>query len=262
MRDVLVINPVTQVSWVVTVTNVPAGQIIYREGGQSPSQDFSAELRHGELILLPADQNYSTSTVTDYFNANGEVHSYPVTSSSATTYAEGSPASAGLQAQIAAVIQLSGSTGAVLLPAGSYFSSYHTATIEQVSLQLYQAMTLSNPAWATSYAGKSLWKMILRTLKLNTGKTFQVCAIFENGDSACYEVHPGQPSAAEVVEGSQIDVNGNPIAGTGAGGDSLSVSYLGSNVTYSTQGMGGWVTISCAYQGGKLIECTFTTSAN
>lgn len=261
------------------VTNTPPGQIpLGGPGQQNGSAHQAGSNNQAEIFRLPSNLSLSeidnSNTVVDNENFKDLVQANQQnTQGAGSRIVISTGIDATFSAQIGEILDLAGDSWVILMP--SDFPSYLGSDHELVSTELYNALTNRfGVSWGVEKASKSVWVRLLQLIKLNKGKNAQVCAIFENGDSACYQVYPTSPSSADLVEGSQKDANGNPLppASTGnSNGSGLGVSSGGGRVTYSSSnpnaGSGSWVyvTISCIRSAdGKLSSCTiqYETRAN
>lgn len=263
IRAVYVINSVSRAVGLYYVHNTPPGQIPY--GDEDLRFDsMTQEVIAGELTLpVSLDSNVVVFNDDNYTYVSAKDDG-----AGSREYMEGAPlryvtdgwVSPDLKEQVGYIIDLGSNMGVVRLPSSGGFSSYLGSEHAAVSLELYHAMAAKFGAtWARDAAGKQFWKMLLRALKLSKGVEYTVCALFDNGDSACYEVYPGHPSAASLVEGSQKDINGLPLPPASTGGSSgaglnVNVNQGGTSVRYS--GRWVYVTVTCVVGAdGKLRSC-------
>lgn len=241
-RYVVVVNPVTGAGRHVTVWNTPAGQVPL---SQPPGQLAP----RGEIIRAGSDSSGGAIFVEDLpVNAAGI----------GSQWTESSAFTAGEQAEVGALIEFADDQFMIVLPESSHFGSFNSRMEPAVANEIFRAMTEENPAWALEHLSNRVRKLIAKRLAEFFGNNeFMVCAIFNNGDSACFNPDAGTPSAEHYIEGSAKTKEGNPIGqgGGGGGGEGLHVGYERPNATYRPVGTGRTTYLVCQFQGGKLIRC-------
>lgn len=245
-RQILVINPSTKVSRHVLVTNVPPGEV-------PRSVEPPASIQVGSAIALDHDPDAST-----YFagmEAEGSDVRH-VMAGSTTSYSWA--VSNTEKAEIGALIEFGSKDYVIVLPDSDLFSSFQHRNEPAVANKIYQAMTEKNPGWAVQQLGTNLRKLVQNRLKVFFGRSFQVCAVFNNGDSACFEPDVATPSLENLIAGSAKDASGNPIGSGGGGGGGMNVINDPPTIGYGAPGSSGrtgelW--LFCASVGGKLVEC-------
>lgn len=171
-----------------------------------------------------------------------------------------SPVSAEASVEIGALIEFGSSDFVVVLPDNDLFGSFSGRNEPAVANHIYQAMTANNPGWATKTISNRVRKLIQQRISMFFGRPFQVCAIFNNGDSACMEPDAATPSLENLIEGTAKNKYGNPIgSGGGAGGGGgLEVDYAPPTLSFGwtgSTGSSGEVWLFCATEAGVLIGC-------
>lgn len=261
-KEILVVNPNTGVSYFVFVHGIVGGLDPY--GGavgphepqrQSPINSrldseklyvedaFFHALYPGEIVSLGRAQS-------DHGIVTLDLDAPFATASNVTTQSQ--RASAAQEQEIGAIIDFGKNRFAVVLPDNGYFGSFSTREPSAVALQLYQSMTAHNPAWANNSIGKALRETLFKRLKSLLGRDMLVCAIFRNGDSACYSLEYMTPSAEHYKDGTAKDASGNPIGGGGSGG--LYVDSSSPPVTrYFFPGSGLY--LFCQRINGEITHC-------
>lgn len=122
-------------------------------------------------------------------------------------------------------------------------------------------LNATSPGWQSSAIDPNLVQALLETLELVWGQGPTGCVIFQNGDSACFQVNVLAPGAARVIEGTARDVNGNSIAVSSpvpnGGGLHLNINPLGNGtIGWSPGGSGGFALwLVCTLVNGALVEC-------
>jgi hypothetical protein len=170
------------------------------------------------------------------------------------------PATPDEEATFAATVRLSANHILVVVPPTVVgHESFLQAVPEALGRYLAIRMAEHNPAWGGPALSADLYGKLVQALKMYFGKGPGACAIFQNGDSACYQVHPNDPNAIQYLVGSAKDRFGTSISSTGGIGGSSSGSGLDMN--FSDPGIRGWGTSSyslwlfCAFKGGVLDRC-------
>lgn len=166
-------------------------------------------------------------------------------------------ASAADQQQFGAIVNVSRNSVLVTAPNGYGFESFHGAQMEMVSPFLYSAMAAgANPAWQAAEI-PSLWKGLFNALKSLHGKGPTACIIYNNGDSACYQMNILDKNAALYITDSAKDADGNliPTAGGIGSGGGLNVGPNLPSLGFITWSRGSSAYLICSYVGGKLHSC-------
>lgn len=246
-RHVLVTNPHTSTSRIVTIINTPPGEL-----PMGQPADGALPAPTGMLLPLTSDRSdFIRFARTPEEGAQARISSLIIMSRAPTT---------GEDAEIGAIIELSREDLIIVLPhTPNYYGSFTGRNSEAIALLLNGKMIEHHPGWASAMLSRRTRKALGERLKMIFGKGPQICAIFNNGDSACFEPDPGMPSVENYIEGSAKDVDGNAVPGSGGGGGGLSVSQayrpLGGWAAAGSSGGSGEAWLICSYQGGKLIGC-------
>lgn len=244
-KEILVINPQTNVSKYVTVFNTPPGQDPW---SVRPQQKSAVKI--GSAVRLVDDPDR-------FIVFADQLDSSDLSAASSSTWSR--PASADEILQIGALIEFGEGNFVVTFPHSDYFSSFNGREPAAVGNFIYQKMTEKNIGWAKHTLSNRIKQLVLARLKHYFGRTFQVCGIFNNGDSACFQPDAATPSLEHLVSGSAKTKDGTRIASGGSGGGGLSISnnYTPNGAwgpTGST-GSSGELWLFCAFSGGKLIQC-------
>lgn len=249
-REILVINPQTKISRFVTVFYTPPDQVPYSTGSQSTSNPKPRSVvKIGSSVNLIDDPTRSI-VFADQVKTS-------ITTSSTLTSTR--PATADENLEIGALIEFGGGNFVVTFPHGDFFSSFNGREPVAVANYIYQAMTAKNAGWVKQTLGNRIRQLVFARLKVYFGKSFQVCGIFNNGDSACFQPDAATPSLEHLVEGSAKTRDGTTISSGGSGGGGLTVSnnYTpnGAWGPVGSSGSSGELWLFCAFSGGKLITC-------
>ncbi len=250
-HNVLVVNPTTGNARHNFIIYTPPGTVPL--GGADQPMLMSSESRWVEpgsaVALSPGRDGVWTKE-----QAEREVAAFggqtTVMSSSLTTQE---------RAEVNAIIELTRKDFVVVLDIDSgYFGSFSGRNKEATQLQLYQAMTEHNPAWAGNSLKAAMRKILGNKLaRFFFGSEPQVCAIFNNGDSACFELIFYAPSVNSYIDGTAKNSSGVNVGGGGGGGGGglvVNPNPLGYAGRGST-GSSGELWLFCATQGGVLIRC-------
>lgn len=221
----------------------PQSQVLSRELGGMGSVGFLAV--EGDVVTVSEDPEELEALVQA---VGGSGHVFV------------SSASPAEQQQFGAIVNVSKNSIIVSAPAGYGFSSFRGAQMEIVSPFLYSAMAAgANPAWQ---AGEipSLWKGLFNALKALNGKGPTACIVYQNGDSACYQLNILDKNAARYITDSAKDANGNLIpasGGIGGGGSDAGLNVLLSRPVggYTSWNRGSSRYLVCGYVGGQLVSC-------
>lgn len=247
-RLVLVVNPDSAASKWVLVTNTPRGQVPLSVGSGIP-------VREG--IAVPLDSRPFAKV---YIDASGDDQATTHGASGGTT-AQSWGVSGAEQREINTAIALTKKTFVVRLDPGT-FPSYAGSQNEFIANANFSALEAAVTGWPPSLLLGSAFGKLLKALGLYTGHSFQVCDLFGNGDSACFEPDPVdrnilvQNGPAKDAEGHTLPDITNRVAGGGGGGmvvrnNPPGVQFGAPGSTGST----GEVWEFCSYVGGKLIGC-------
>lgn len=244
-REFLVINPVTNVSKFVTVFNTPPGEVPRSVGSRQQTP-----VSMGAGVMLKEDPDHFI-VFADELDTLETPSSSSFTSSRSATSDE--------QAQIGAMIEFGKGDFVVVFPDGGFFGSFNGREPAAVANFMYQAMTDKNPGWAKQSLSNKFKQLVRKRLNHYFGRTFQVCGIFNNGDSACFQPDAATPSVEHYVEGSAKNKSGTLIGsggGGGGGGSGLVVSNnYAPNVAWGPSGGGGQMWLVCSFVGGRLHGC-------
>lgn len=263
-REVLVINPQTNVSWFVTVFNTPPGTQPFSDptpystestgaGKVKGDRSASARVKLGTGTMLYADPE-AFIVFADELDLND--------ASIASSFTISKAANTSQQREIGALIDFGKGNFVITLPRSEFFSSFNGREPVAVGNQLFSAMSAHNVGWATTTISNRVKQLIKKRLEHFYGRTFQVCAIFNNGDSACFSPDAATPSLEHLVAGSAKDKNGNAIASGGvssSGGGGLNVSSDfspdGAWGPIGSTGGSGELWLFCGFVGGVLDSC-------
>lgn len=150
------------------------------------------------------------------------------------------------------LVRLEADVYGLVLCSSPLFASYSTARRAALS----RAMELASLRWAMNKKGvvKTYARMFVggsgETRARSMPKPHEVCAIFNNGDSACFTM-AGAPAPA-----------GNPQAGAFGSSSGMTVSSRGSKVEYGapgSTGLAGETSLVCNQAGGAVSDCLITT---
>jgi len=146
-------------------------------------------------------------------------------------------------------------------PGDGGFGSFSGMDQESVDNLVFLTYTSANPSWQHDEINGNLLESLMNALEIAMGKGPTVCVVFNNGDSACFQLNPIDPrNAIRYINGTAKDANGHKLpdspGGVGGGGSfSTTVQHSGVDVLlFTTPGSAHW--LSCGYVGGVLIECT------
>lgn len=236
-HQVLVINPESLLSKHVWVYYVPTGEV--------PMRDESL-IRRGDLLTL-AD-GPSSQLNEDAASSSSMAYSWGVSQQE--------------EVEIGAIIEFTRNDFMIVFEQDDYFSSFRTRNSEAVALKIHEKMTDHNPGWAGSSLRNAVRELIKRRLERSFGKDARVCGIFNNGDSACFELQTATPSADKYIAGTAFDKHGNPLpdagSGGGSGGGGLVIDNEPPNVMYAPRGSSGtagelW--LFCSIVNGQIDLC-------
>lgn len=172
--------------------------------------------------------------------------------------------SEGERAEIGAILDLTKNDQVIVLPMNdAYYGSFVGRNAEATQLKIFNALTENNAAWAGKSLKAAFRQLLSNKAKQYFGKDPRVCAIFNNGDSACFEINFAAPSADKYIAGTARSKEGEilPDAGSGSAGssgDSMVVTWNPPNVGYAPRGStgrGGELWLFCATQNGILLGC-------
>lgn len=263
-REILVINPQTNVSWFVTVFNTPPGTQPLSDpttfatdsteaGRVKINRSASTRVKLGTGTMLYADPEA-------FIIFADELDLDDVSIASSFTISKA--ANTSQQREIGALIDFGKGNFVITLPRSEFFSSFTGREPAAVGNELFRAMSEHNVGWATTTISNRIKQLIKNRLEHFYGRTFQVCAIFNNGDSACFSPDAATPSLEHLVDGSAKDKNGNAIASGGvssggSGGLNVSGDFSPNGAWGPTGSTGGsgelW--LFCAFVGGVLDSC-------
>ena len=252
-RLVLSVNPDTGTSQWVLVTNTPPGQVPLSAGHTPFSFNSASPVPVGVAVPLNADP-FSRIYVADRQSAT-------TMGAPGRTTAQSWGVSAAEQGEINTVIQLTKKTFVVRLDPGK-FPSYAGSQNEFIANANFAALQAAVPGWPPALLLGSVFGKLLKTLGLYTGHSFQVCDLFGNGDSACFEPNPidrnilVQNGPAKDAEGRTLEDITNRVAGGGGGGMVIRDNPPG--IQFGAPGSTGGAGETwefCSYVGGKLISC-------
>lgn len=267
---ILVVNPDTNVSRNVYVTNTPFPVIPGPLLTAAPTESNQQLARPKRHEFVPNGTAVALSSEPDIYYADG---SDPVFSANqaavlfegTTTSASSLPVSAVERAEIGAAIQFTKNTYVVRLPE-SIFPSYMGSLQEQVAKFNWAALHDANPGWPVTQFSKTVYKSLLNVLGFYSGNSFKVCAVFVNGDSACFVPDPVSDNVPGLISDSAKDINGNGYpdlsSGGPSGGGGMVVINSPPNRLFGAPGAGSgdkWMV--CTVVGGKLESCHIETVA-
>lgn len=232
----------------VSVIHVPAGTVI--RGIESPGY-----VTPGSLVETP----FGDGGIRNVEQIKEKSRTGLISTAAGTNYIYSSSLSAGEKAEVGSLIDISKKEMMIVLPDNGYFDSFAGRNREAVSLQLIDSMSDAHPGWLLRNLKSAVRKILMDRLARQIGRDVQVCGIFNNGDSACFEVNTVAPSADKFIAGSAKDKTGAKLADAGGGGGSgLNVNYNPPEVGFGGRGSSGrtgelW--LFCSSIGGKLVSC-------
>lgn len=183
-RQIIVVNPVTGNGRHVTVWNTPAGEVPL---SVRPGQI----IRRGEIIRAEANGLGGALFVEDL---------PPDATSTSNQWTESWAFTEGERAEIGALIEFADDQFMIVLPKSSHFGSFNGRMEPAVANEIFRAMTEENPAWALEHLSNRIRKLLAKRLAEFFGNNeFMVCAIFNNGDSACFNPDAGTPSVEHYI---------------------------------------------------------------
>jgi hypothetical protein len=267
-RVVLVVNPDTGDAMNVSVIWTPRpGSPYHPRAIPAPSESRSSgnanrtakRASHRAQNIYTVDSSGRVIDSAGRLVAPARVHNNTGSSNAATA----SPVSAREKTEIGALIQLAKKTYVVRLPAVS-FPSYRQTEQLVLAHYNYDQLMANVQGWpATHIAGPNVLKDLIHAIENYFGRDLEVCDIWPNGDSACFEPDPGDHNVLRQI-GDAKDKDGNILSalGTwvpgGAHGGGMQVRQRGDHFLYgvwdSMFGRGNkWLV--CGYVGGKLDGC-------
>lgn len=256
--EVLVINPTTNVSRFVTVFNTPPDE----EPWSLPTEPLTtttestkgttrSAVRIGSAVSLYADPTAAIVFAEDLTAADMQATS--------TTYSSRAATASEAQ-EIGAMIEFGNGDYVVTLPNSSeFFGSFTGREPAAVANEVFRSMTEHNVGWAGKTVSDRIKQLIKKRLEVAFGKSFKVCVIFNNGDSACINPDAATPSVENYIEGTAKTKTGEHIGSGGSGGGGLNVSndFLPNGAWGPSGGSGGsgelW--LFCSFVGGQLQHC-------
>lgn len=246
-RTYLVISALDAKSRYVTILNVPPGQQIMRMGANSNV------VKHGDSVNLTAEIGYvyvdenSPDVSIQSRGMNRVISSWDVSELE--------------HAEISNVHKLSSGANTIVLPISTSFGSFAGRDQQAVSLAIMAHGAANNPGWVARQLSRNSRDMIKSRIRQYFGRVPQYCAIFNNGDSACFEVNTDAPSVERLVQGSQKNADGSLISaleGSGTGTEGLHVRHNPPTIGWSgmnTTGSKGEVWLFCSRVGGVIQNC-------
>lgn len=268
---ILVVNPDTNVSRNVYVTNTPFPVIpgpLLTVAPTGSDQQLARWKSHepvlsGTVVALSSEPDiYYVDGSESVFSTNGAVMTL-----GDTTSASSLPVSATERVQIGAAIQLTKSTYVIRLPELSFPTYYGSLPIAVAHFN-WSALQSANPGWPITQFNKTVINKLMAILGVYSGNSFKVCAVFTNGDSACYVPDPVDHNVPNQISGSAKDINGNTLSDTSSspsgqgGGGGMVVINSPPNRFFGAPGAGsGDKWLVCTFVGGKLESCHVETVA-
>lgn len=212
-RLILVVNPETNWSYFVNVVHLPPN-VHPQRGSIDPKWDIQQAVRPGEMTTVGTNQRPAIHDISAIEYAQPQASTM-----SATT--QSWPASPQQRAEIGAVIEFARNDFMIVLPQNAHFSSFMGRNEPAVANQIYASMSQRNSGWPINQVIALLRSMLLSRLQIAYGRTVRVCAVFNNGDSACYRPNAATPSVEHLIPGTANNAQGIAIVpGSGTGGDS------------------------------------------
>jgi hypothetical protein len=184
-----------------------------------------------------------------------------VQSSSDLNYSVGSvEASSEEKAQFAAIVQLSRNEILVAAPDGiDGLGSFYGAQPEILGPYLWVKKSAQNPAWQSNAIGSNWVIALWNALKAADGKGPSACIVFQNGDSACYQLNPLDRNAPRYINGTAKTIDGQPLEESGGIGGGSPLEIYNPDPGVYAWGRSSFPSYSlwlfCAYVGGKLDHC-------
>lgn len=172
----------------------------------------------------------------------------------------------GERLQFEAIIRISRNF-VVIRPENGYFSSFADAQqkIGIVDAMLNAALVANNPGYRNDEISRSFLTSLWSILGHMYGRGPGGCIIFDNGDSACFQINIMLPGAARTLRGSAKDINGKPLEEWNSlpnkNGYGLSVSKDNPQTGWFTwtpmpgSRGGGRQSVSCSSHNG-IMRCT------
>ncbi|MDQ1091387.1 hypothetical protein QE400_000800 [Xanthomonas sacchari] len=250
--DVLVVNPDTKTTMLFSILfNPNAG------GGSPQAQTEPKAVAPGKAMSL-SNQAYTGVTA-----RQAEVDAIAAAGPGDKWQIDQWNASSQEAAEVGAIIDLTKTDQVIVMPNSDYYGSFVGRNAEATSLEIFKALTEKNPAWAGRGLKAAFRQLLSNKMKQFFGKDPRVCAVFNNGDSACFEINFAAPSADKYIAGTARAVDGSPLpdAGSGSaggGGDPMVVDWNPPNVAYGARGStgrAGEVWLFCATSAGVVLKC-------
>ncbi|MBD7923745.1 hypothetical protein [Xanthomonas bonasiae] len=249
--DVLVINPDTKATALFSILFNP------NAGGGPQAQTEPKIAASGKAISL-SNQAYTGVTA-----RQAEAEAIAAAGPGDKWQVDQWDASAQEAAEVGAIIDLTKTDQVIVMPSNDYYGSFVGRNAEATSLEIFKALTEKNPAWAGRSLKAAFRQLLSNKMKQFFGKDPRVCAVFNNGDTACFEINFAAPSADKFIAGTARAVDGSPLpdAGSGSaggGGDPMVVDWNPPNVAYGARGStgrAGEVWLFCATSAGVLLKC-------
>lgn len=115
------------------------------------------------------------------------------------------------------------------------------------------ALDDAQPNWRLAALGYTQGSLLRKALERLFGRGPGACVVFNNGDSACYKVHP-ESYAVTLVEGSAKNASGQLIGSAGGGGNE-GLNVLNDPPYLGWQAPDDEVWLMCFYIDGVLQYC-------
>lgn len=162
--------------------------------------------------------------------------------------------------QFSAIVQLSRNEILVAAPPGiDGLESFHGAQPEILGPYLWVKKSAQNPAWQSGAIGSSWVTGLWNALKAADGKGPSACIVFQNGDSACYQLNPLDKNAPRYINGTAKTINGQPLEESGGIGGGTALEIYNPDPGVYAWGRSSFPTYSlwlfCSYSGGELTGC-------
>jgi hypothetical protein len=133
------------------------------------------------------------------------------------------------------------------------------ASLDTIGHDLWDAMTVNNPAWNINALQEIQVEGLWAALKLAQGKGPIACMVFVNGDSGCFQLNPEDEKVPVYIQGSGRDRYGNHIerhddASLPGGGTTMTVKPGDPNTHWNVDSS-GYIWLWCELVNGKLDHC-------
>ncbi|CAD2255214.1 hypothetical protein QSH46_000995 [Xanthomonas arboricola pv. juglandis] len=249
--EVLVVNPVTeQAIWI---------SVLPRSGGgtrsQKNSEVYNKELLPGEPVTLIESAGIIRGKQQLDALASAAAPGYDFLNRDLTPDEK---------AEVGSLIKLSGKDTIVVLPpddGSGYFNSYHGSIAEGTKLYVFNRVAASNEGLLKTALASRIRQLLTNRLAAYFGKQSRNCAVYNNGDSVCWQIDLMCPSCNTSINGTAKDVRGNILPSTGGEpirGEGLTVVNTPPNVNYGPaggNGSKGEVWLFCSFVGNQVQTC-------